>query len=197
MTAWETAATLRLSQTAVRFLDVNINQREFQTGRLVVAPESAASPWRPPSLVQGPGLCALLATTGISEATALLTDLWGPLISTKGTLSSTGHSRACLTLPQASFSTCIPNGTLCSSLNMSSMSVIFFFLLLWDLLIFENTALFKGHRLYSPSVLKNLSDLLPPNCLWAPLPEQPEGPGALCRLVGPAHTQDICQSPGR
>lgn len=161
MTAWETAATLRLSQTAVRFLDVNINQREFQTGRLVVAPESAASPWRPPSLVQGPGLCALLATTGISEATALLTDLWGPLISTKGTLSSTGHSRACLTLPQASFSTCIPNGTLCSSLNMSSMSVIFFFLLLWDLLIFENTALFKGHRLYSPSVLKNLSDLFP------------------------------------
>ena len=55
-TAWKTAVTLSVSQTAVMFLDVNANQGALRTEHPAVSPEWVASPgrWVPTKLVQGP-----------------------------------------------------------------------------------------------------------------------------------------------
>lgn len=82
VTAWKMAVTLSLSlsQTVVRFQDVNSNRREFQNEHWALSPESVPSLCcgAPTQLAQGLGpVCPLLATVGIClNAMALLSDLW-------------------------------------------------------------------------------------------------------------------------
>lgn len=116
-TAWKTAGTLSVSQTAVRFLDVNINQWKLHTECLAVSPESVPSPWCLAPTQPSPGPQLVHSLPGhhghVPECRGPAQWPTGPSPPRKWTISLTGHPRPAA-LTQTRCWTFIPEGTLCS-----------------------------------------------------------------------------------
>lgn len=80
VTAWQTAVTLSLSQTAAMFQDMNANQRGFWTERLAVSPEWVLSPgrWVPTQLGQSPSpSCSSRPPWSSADRRGIWARIWG------------------------------------------------------------------------------------------------------------------------